>query len=139
MKQWVGVIALILGGVGLLYSYQSVDYLRDVKPVFANNCYGCHGANVQMAGLRLDTGAAILKGSMNGPVVVPGSSAESKLIRAVAGAEGAVRMPFKEPPLKEQEIARIKAGVDQGAKVSQAEQAEDGRGALPHWAFLPPV
>ena len=109
MKHWVGVIAFLFGAVGPVYSYQSVDYLRDVKPVFASNCYGCHGAKVQMAGLRLDTGAAILKGSMSGPVVVPGSSAESKLIRAVTGAEGAVRMPFKKPPLKEEEIARIKA------------------------------
>ena len=95
MKHWVGVIAFLFGAVGPVYSYQSVDYLRDVKPVFASNCYGCHGAKVQMAGLRLDTGAAILKGSMSGPVVVPGSSAESKLIRAVTGAGGAVRMPFK--------------------------------------------
>src|SRR5205809_6365091 len=139
MKHWVGVIAFLFGAVGPVYSYQSVDYLRDVKPVFASNCYGCHGAKVQMAGLRLDTGAAILKGSMSGPVVVPGSSAESKLIRAVTGAEGAVRMPFKKPPLKEEEIARIKAWVDQGAKVSEAELAEDGRGAQTHWAFLPPV
>ena len=139
MKHWVGVIAFLFGAVGPVYSYQSVDYLRDVKPVFASNCYGCHGAKVQMAGLRLDTGAAILKGSMSGPVVVPGSSAESKLIRAVTGAEGAVRMPFKKPPLKEEEIARIKAWVDQGAKVSEAELADDGRAVQTHWAFLPPV
>ena len=32
-----------------------VDFARDVQPVFAKSCYGCHGPKVQMGGLRLDS------------------------------------------------------------------------------------
>ena len=44
-------------------------------------------ARTQMSGLRLDDRGAALKGGAAGPVIVPGKSAESKLIRMVAGLE----------------------------------------------------
>ena len=32
-----------------------VDYARDIKPIFKERCFACHGALKQQAKLRLDT------------------------------------------------------------------------------------
>ena len=63
----------------------AVDYLTAVKPIFAERCYSCHGALKQKAGLRLDAGQLIRKGSDDGPVVVPGKPNDSPLIDSVTG------------------------------------------------------
>ena len=34
---------------------EPVKYNRDVKPILADNCFGCHGAGKQKGNLRLDT------------------------------------------------------------------------------------
>ena len=53
-----------------------VDFAKDIQPIFAKNCYSCHGPEKQKAGLRWDDRAAVLKGSENGPVLIAGKSAE---------------------------------------------------------------
>jgi hypothetical protein len=50
-----GVAALLLVlGTARLEAADPDEYPRDVKPILASNCYACHGAKVQMMGLRLD-------------------------------------------------------------------------------------
>jgi len=44
------------------------DFLRDIKPLLNRHCAGCHGADKQRAGLRLDNGAALLAGGNSGRV-----------------------------------------------------------------------
>src|SRR5262245_32725233 len=68
--------ALLASAVG---AAEPPDYVRDVKPLLAKQCVGCHGATKPKAGLRLDTAASALRGNKNGPAVVPGSSDESPL------------------------------------------------------------
>ena len=53
----------------------------------------CHGVLKQKAGLRLDTAARLRQGGKNGPVVVPGASAESELLDRVAATNPTLRMP----------------------------------------------
>ena len=48
-----------------------------VRPVLADNCLECHGAEKHKGGLRLDVRAAMLKGGDTGPAVVPGKPEES--------------------------------------------------------------
>ena len=67
---------------------EQVNYLRDIKPIFAKYCYSCHGAATQKSRLRLDTAALALKGGKSGPIILPGKSKESKLLKAVTGTEG---------------------------------------------------
>src|SRR5947209_5599210 len=86
-----------------------IDYLRDVKPILAKHCYECHGAQKQRSGLRLDTAAAIRRGGDSGPGLIPGKSAESKLIKAVTGADGTKLMPPKDPRLSAAQVSVLKA------------------------------
>jgi mono/diheme cytochrome c family protein len=74
---------------------QTMEFFeKRVRPILAENCFSCHGAEKQKAGLRLDSPAALLKGSETGPVVIPGNPADSVLIRAIR-QEGDVKMPPK--------------------------------------------
>src|SRR5918992_2872797 len=90
-----------------------VDYEKDVKPLLAENCYSCHGSEVQQAGLRLDLRQNALRGSEYGPVIIPGKSAESKLIKRLVDGDGGMQMP-PTGPLSPDEIDILRAWIDQG-------------------------
>src|SRR5262244_4452942 len=70
-----------------------VDFLKDVQPILAQKCHSCHGEEVQQSGLRLDRRQLALRGGDYGPVIIPGKSAESKLIRRVVNGDGGLQMP----------------------------------------------
>ncbi len=113
------------------------DYNRDVKPILQANCYSCHGPEKQKGGLRLDLKASAMKGGDSGPAILPGQSAKSLLIQNVARLKDATPMPPKGDPLKPEQIALLRAWIDQGAiwpeeSAAQANPAD-------HWAFKPPI
>ena len=60
------------------------SFAKDVAPIFAANCAGCHAGNVTMGTLDLDTFAGVRKGGHSGPVIVPGKSAEGPLYLQIA-------------------------------------------------------
>src|SRR5262245_9801096 len=94
------------------------EFARDVLPIFVAQCVTCHGPEKQENGLRLDHGAAILRGGDSGPAVVAGKAAESLLVQALLGTNESVsRMPLKKEPLSEVEIAVIRRWIDAGANV----------------------
>src|SRR5262245_2239711 len=129
----LALLVVVVAGPVSGVAGEPIDYRRDVKPILSSRCYPCHGALRQKAGLRLDTGALIRKGSRGGPVVVPGKSDESLLLDAVTGKDRPRMPPEKEgPALTEKQIAVLRAWVDQGAKAPDEPVPEDPR---KHWAF----
>jgi mono/diheme cytochrome c family protein len=128
-------IPLLAGPVA---AAEPIDYLRDVKPIFAKSCYTCHGAEKQRSGLRLDTATALLKGGNAGPAAVPGKSADSLLIKAVTGADDVKVMPPKEPRLTPAQIVTLRAWIDGGAR-APAGEAPQAVAKSKHWSFQPPV
>ena len=92
-----------------------VDYDKDVKPLLMQNCYSCHGAVVQQSGLRLDLRQNALRGGDYGPVIIPGKSGDSKLIRRLVDGDGGMQMP-PAGPLAPDEIGILRAWIDQGAE-----------------------
>jgi mono/diheme cytochrome c family protein len=136
----VRLLALMLELASSASAAEPIDYLRDIKPILAKNCYACHGANKQSSGLRLDTAAAALEGGKSGRVIVPGKSGDSKLIKAVMGADAVKRMPYKKEPLSAKQIALVRAWIDAGAKYPPGETAEKpDRANSDHWAFQAPA
>jgi mono/diheme cytochrome c family protein len=134
-------VLLTLGmvGIGSLPAAADlpVDYLRDVKPILAQRCYSCHGANKQQSGLRVDTAAAILKGGQSGPAVVPGDVEASLLIEAVSG-ESDLRMPPEDAGerLTDAQVATLRRWILQGAKHPANEVPQPDPKS--HWAFQVP-
>src|SRR5687768_15310742 len=114
-----------------------VDYLRDIKPLLRDRCYACHGALKQKAALRLDTGAAIRRGSEDGPVVRPETAAESPLLLRLASADPDERMPPDGDALKPEEISQFRRWIEAGATSPLDEKPEPD--PADHWAFKVPV
>ncbi|MBA3272210.1 MAG: hypothetical protein H0T71_17025 [Acidobacteria bacterium] len=93
----------------------AVDYEKDVKPLLSQHCYSCHGGQAQQSGLRLDLRQNALRGGDYGPVILPGKSADSKLIRRLVDGDGGMQMP-PSGPLSPAEIGILRAWIDQGAE-----------------------
>src|SRR5262245_16690444 len=83
-----------------------------VRPVLATKCFSCHGPKKQEGGLRLDSRMAVIKGSENGPVVVPGKPDASLLVEAI-GYAGGVQMP-PDGRLSQPEIVALTEWIRQG-------------------------
>jgi hypothetical protein len=121
--------------VALAVPAGAVDYLREVKPIFTEHCYRCHGASQQKGGLRMDTAPFILKGGENGAGLTPGQGAKSLLVQALKGThEDISQMPYKKPPLRDEQIALVEKWIDEGAK---APADEEPQSAI-HWSFIAP-
>ncbi len=102
---------------------KGVTYDKDIKAIFENACFKCHGEEKQKSKLRLDSLAATLKGGDNGPNVIPGKSADSQLVHSVARImpEDDENMPPKKKDgtlstLSKEQVGLIRAWIDQGAK-----------------------
>jgi hypothetical protein len=109
-----------VGGLALLLPcvLPAVDFEKDVRPILARSCYGCHSASLASGGLRLD--ARVAKGDAD------------KLILRVSGDGSGKRMPLGGKPLADEQIAVLKKWVEEGAVWA------DG-GPKKHWAYVKPV
>ena len=103
---------------------QAPSFAKDVAPVFQANCSGCHGANVRMGSLDLDTYEGLEKGGNHGKVVVPSKSEESRLYLMITGKAAPV-MPLTGKRLAEGEIEIIQKWIDAGAQPPTAEEAKE--------------
>ena len=117
---------------------RQIDFVKDIQPIFATHCYGCHGPKKQEAQFRLDAKEIALKGGELGPAIVPGKSADSLLVQAVAGTKADLIMPKEGARLTVDQIRLLRAWIDQGATwpESASVKIDDKRN---HWAFKPPV
>ncbi len=109
---------------------EGVTFAKDIRPLFEASCVRCHGAEKPKGELRLDTLEGALKGSHEGKVITPSASAKSKLVIAVSRLDEEFAMPPKPrpdkgggkkgpppaKPLTNDEVALIRAWIDQGAK-----------------------
>lgn len=99
-----------------------VTFATDIKPIFEASCTKCHGEERPKAGLKLTTLETTLKGSRENKVVEPGNVAKSSLLLSVAHlGEEDTWMPPKDnkakiAPLTKEQVALVRAWVEQGAK-----------------------
>jgi mono/diheme cytochrome c family protein len=90
-----------------------------VKEIFDERCLSCHSARKAKGGLRLDTYELLMKGGDSGEVIVPGQSPESLLVRLLEG-KARPRMPYREHPLPQEQIALVRRWVEAGARAPAA-------------------
>jgi hypothetical protein len=109
-----------------------LDFNRDIRPIFSDNCYSCHGPdrNKRKAGLRLDQREGVLSRLESGDVaLVPGNPDKSKLLRLVTSPDDEERMPPVKTGkhLNAEQAALLRRWIQEGAEWK------------PHWAYIPPV
>ncbi len=120
---------LIVGGIAMVWLFgvlfsapsqatvaqsQKVDFGRDVQPILRQHCYGCHGPTQQMNGFRLDRRRDAMRGGTIA-VIGPGNSDGSRLYQRLIGSAFGQQMP-PTGPLRPEQIATLKAWIDQGAE-----------------------
>ena len=123
-----------------LTQQSKVEFVRDIQPIFAANCYQCHSAQKASGQLRLDAKAAAMKGGISGAAILPGNSKDSRLVHRLLGLNDEARMPMG-GQLKPEQIELIKRWIDEGALWPESESAiRNPQSAIPtHWAFVAPT
>ncbi len=110
---------LISGGKqqGPRFTYPDSFYARHLYPVLDANCVACHGEQKVKGHLRLDSYDGLMRGGSDGAVVIPGHPERSTLYQRITlPVDDKKFMPSDgRPPLKPEEIAWIKAWIQQGA------------------------
>jgi mono/diheme cytochrome c family protein len=116
--------------VGLLTSLlpaaDKVDFAQQIRPIFKERCYGCHGPQKQESGLRLDKRQEALAGGDSGAAIVPGDPATGLLLKYVQSEDAEQVMPPKGDRLTEEQIKLLKQWIEDGAEWPEdAEPAKD--------------
>jgi Planctomycete cytochrome C len=112
-----------------------INFARDIKPILAGSCLRCHSPPRPKSGFRLDNRASALKGGDNGIDIIPGRSAQSPLVRYVAGLVQDMHMPpaGRGAPLAARQVALLRAWIDQGVSW------ETNAGPTFHFSLTPVV
>lgn len=112
-----------------LCSAQEIEFNRDIRPIFSDRCYTCHGPDQanRKTKLRFDTEAGAKQDLGGGHfAVVAGNVAKSTILQRLNASNPALRMPLGGPALSESEIGMIRRWIEQGAKWEK------------HWSLIPP-
>ena len=88
---------------------EAVAYTDIISPILESKCYGCHNANKQKGGLRMDEINLLMKGGKNGKIIEPGNADSSEMIkRLMLPTDDDNHMPPKEKPqLTESQVALL--------------------------------
>ncbi|MFN0125988.1 MAG: DUF1553 domain-containing protein [Verrucomicrobiales bacterium] len=110
---------------------RAVVFNRDIKPILAEACLNCHGADpgTRKAGLRLDTEDGLFQpGKDREAVVVKGQPARSPLWQRLTATDPDDVMPPPDAPkqLSPEDKEMLRRWIEEGATWQ------------PHWAFIKP-
>ena len=96
----------------------AVDFKKEIAPLLAEHCVGCHGPEKQKAKFRLDQKADAFKGGKSGdPAIVAKDLAKSPLHKRITlPKDDDDLMPPEGGPLPEAAIKKIAAWIEQGAE-----------------------
>jgi Protein of unknown function (DUF1553)/Protein of unknown function (DUF1549)/Concanavalin A-like lectin/glucanases superfamily/Planctomycete cytochrome C len=122
----VGPVALLVFNACLATAGDNIQYNRDIRPIFAENCFPCHGPDsaARKANLRLDRREVALEVG----AVVPGKPEESELIRRIFAEDSAEVMP----PTKSHKK------LTSGQKKMLRDWIGAGAEYQPHWSLIAP-
>src|SRR6266478_2585810 len=109
----------------------TIDFNRDIRPIFSDNCYTCHGpdSGKRKAGLRLDQQEGAMTELKSGNrAIVPGDVSKSALIARITTTDEDDHMP----PLKtgkhlsQSQVDLLRKWIAEGAEWKK------------HWSFIAP-
>ncbi len=114
-----------------LHAEDKANFNRDVRPIFSDTCFQCHGPDEskRKAGLRLDTRETAVKPAESGDIaIVPGHPEQSELVKRLTAKDPDEVMPPAKlhKTIKPEQIEAIKKWIAQGAEYQG------------HWAFIKP-
>ncbi|MCA9165543.1 MAG: hypothetical protein KDA62_21285, partial [Planctomycetales bacterium] len=95
---------------------ESVSFARDIAPVLATACFGCH-VNAQNArgNLNMTSFERMIRGGDSGPPFVARQPMNSLIVQRIKGEGGDPRMPMGREPLSDEVIAKFEKWIAEGA------------------------
>ena len=116
----------------LTASAEKVQFNRDIRPIFSDTCFACHGPdeNKIKGGLRLDSLEAARKGGKSGEAaIIPGKPDASEVMKRLLTDDADDHMPPAEfhKVLTKDQIALVERWIKEGAEYQG------------HWAFQIPA
>ena len=124
-------ILVLLAAASTLLAEERVEFNRDIRPIFSDTCFACHGPDeAKTKGkLRLDSLEAARRGGKSGdPAIVPGHPERSAVMKRLLTTDADDHMPPAEfhKVLSKDQIDLVARWIKEGA-VYQG-----------HWAFQEP-
>jgi hypothetical protein len=111
---------------------EGIVFSREIAPVLASNCLGCHEGAQAKKQFDMSTFQKLMKGSSSGPMIVPRQPEESELLLRVKGESSGRKMPPGNTNLAEPTIARIESWIKAGALLDAGiDPTADLRGYAP--------
>jgi mono/diheme cytochrome c family protein len=93
---------------------RKIDFAKDIQPIFEASCVQCHARGKNKGGFSVETRGDFMIGGENGAPAVAGKSGESLLVELVSGLDPETVMPKKGKKLTRDQVALVRAWVDQG-------------------------
>lgn len=116
----------------------SIDFVRDIQPIFREHCYECHSGTTEEGGLNLGIKARVIQNGDKQGVIVAGDSAESLLIELVDGRDkDRIMPPEPKARLDQRQIDLLRAWIDQGTLWPEEADVVNPKFELAksHWSF----
>ncbi len=134
--QWIYGLLIAAAGLSVQAADVPVDFEKQIRPLFADQCVSCHGADKQKGGLRLDVKQLAMDGGTSGKSMLIGKGEKSLLVERLRGKGDEDPMPLKKDPLPNDQIALVSRWIDEGAKWPEGGAAI---AVAKHWSFVPPL
>ncbi len=104
-----------------------INFSRDIRPIFNQNCVGCHGGVRQKGGVSfIFRDEALGAGKSGHRTIISGNPDGSELMVRILSDDSEARMPYHGPRLSGEQIGVLRQWIKEGA------QFDD------YWAFVPP-
>jgi mono/diheme cytochrome c family protein len=112
------VLALFLpGSVLFAVDEPPVDFVRQIKPIFADRCVMCHNSESLFGELNLQSRELAMRTRTKGPVIVPKEPDKSPLyVTLTLPPSEQKAMPATAHRLPKDEIKAIRRWIEEGAK-----------------------
>ncbi len=119
------MLAVVLSGWVVATSRQvyaddkPINFLKDIAPIFQENCFACHDAKSPRGRYNMTTAAGLMEGGSIGDAVVPGDPEASEIYLRLTTDEPELIMPppDKGKPLNTEQINLVKRWINAGAKL----------------------
>ncbi len=96
---------------------ETVSFSLDVAPVLVDRCNGCHfEPQNARGGFNMTVFRQLMQGGDSGPVISPGSAADSLMVQHLKGSDGKRIMPPTRGPLEPEIIEKIETWINEGAR-----------------------
>jgi hypothetical protein len=116
----LAVTVMLIFAVWASTAAAQVSFEQDVFPIIELRCLECHqpgGDGYETSGLDMRTYEGLMKGTKNGPMIIPGNTIASNLLAVIDRRTSAeIWMPHERRQLSKCERQALRFWVMQGAR-----------------------